>query len=186
MIVQCKRCGKDMSDQDEKCPSCGATYFISYAASEKATTGHVATKDIWDAHKKKIIIGIVAAVVVIGVIVSFVNEKNAEKRREEYYNSLPTYNEQDFAILYLKISDVEIEHNSSYTVATGTVTNTGTTTYDFVKVRGAFVDSSGVTVDTDWTYAAGQEGIAPGESTSFYMSVPKDTSITRCNVTLMD
>ena len=40
-------------------------------------------------------------------------------------------------------------------------------------------------VDTDWTYAVGAEGLAPGESSTFRMSVDRDYSIRDCSVTLM-
>ena len=86
----------------------------------------------------------------------------------------------------LSISNVKLKHNSSYTVVTGSVKNTGSTTYKFVKVKGAFKNSRGTTLDTDWTYAVGSEGLAPGESTTFRMSVSKDTSITKCTVTVLD
>lgn len=86
----------------------------------------------------------------------------------------------------LRFSNIEIEHNSSYTVVTGKVTNTGSTTYTFVKIKGAFKTSSGSTVDTDWTYAVGSEGLAPGESATFRMSVPKDRTITKCTISIID
>lgn len=86
----------------------------------------------------------------------------------------------------LRFSNIEIEHNSSYTVVTGKVTNTGSTTYTFVKIKGAFKTSSGSTVDTDWTYAVGSEGLSPGESVTFRMSVPKDRTITKCSISIID
>ena len=86
----------------------------------------------------------------------------------------------------LVFSNIKITHNSSYTVVTGKVTNTGKRTYKFVKVKGSFKNSSGKVVDTDWTYAVGSEGLAPGESTEFRLSVSKDTSIKKCDVTILD
>ena len=91
-----------------------------------------------------------------------------------------------YASVDLEISNVKLESNSSYTVATGTVTNNGSHTYTFVKVKGAFQDSSGTTLDTDWTYAVGSEGLAPGETTSFRMSVDKDYKIKKCSVSILD
>lgn len=85
----------------------------------------------------------------------------------------------------LSISDVEVSNNSLYCVCTGTVTNSGSRTYSFVKVKGAFKNSSGTVLDTDWTYAVGAEGLAPGESSAFRMSVDKNYRITDCSVTLM-
>jgi hypothetical protein len=86
----------------------------------------------------------------------------------------------------LKISGVKVTSNSSYTICTGTIKNNGEQSYDFVKVKGAFTTSTGTVVDTDWTYAVGAEGLDPGESTTFRMSVTKDGRIKSCDVTLMD
>ncbi len=86
----------------------------------------------------------------------------------------------------LEFSDFEITHNSSYTICTGTITNTGRKTYTFVEVKGKFQDSAGIVVDTDWTYAVGSEGLAPGESTTFRLSVEKDRSITKCTMEILD
>ena len=76
--------------------------------------------------------------------------------------------------------------NSSYTVCTGTVTNYGEKTYEYVQVKGSFKDSSGTVLDTDWTYAVGSEGLAPEESTTFRLSVPKNNNIKDCSVSIMD
>ena len=86
----------------------------------------------------------------------------------------------------LKITNKQISHNSSYTVFTATMTNEGAATYEFVTVKGSFVDEDGKVCDTDSTYAVGGEGLAPGESTTFRMSVPKDRDIKSCNVTIVD
>ncbi len=86
----------------------------------------------------------------------------------------------------LKISNVIVTSNSLYTICTGTITNSGKRSYDYVKVKGAFKDLSGNVIDTDWTYAVGSEGLDPGESTTFRLSVPKNRSITDCTVTFMD
>lgn len=86
----------------------------------------------------------------------------------------------------IKISNLKFESNSSYEVCTGSVTNNGKRTYSYVKVKGAFKDSSGKVVDTDWTYAVGSEGLSPGESKTFRLSVPRNSAISSINVTLMD
>lgn len=86
----------------------------------------------------------------------------------------------------LKISVDSVSSNSSYTICTGSVKNTGKKTYYYVEVKGSFKDSSGNVIDTDWTYAAGSEGLAPGESTTFRLSVPKDYDIKSCSVSLLD
>lgn len=86
----------------------------------------------------------------------------------------------------LKILNVSVTSNSSYTIFTGTVTNNGEKSYDFVEVKGSFKDSSGTVLDTDWTYAVGSEGLDPGESTTFRLSVQKNSKITDCSVSFMD
>lgn len=86
----------------------------------------------------------------------------------------------------LKFSDIELSSNSSYTICNARITNNGRKTYTFVEVKGKFATSSGVVIDTDWTYAVGSEGLAPGESATFRLSVDKDWSITRCTLELLD
>jgi len=86
----------------------------------------------------------------------------------------------------LKITTDRVSSNSSYTICTGSVKNNGTKTYYYIEVKGAFKDSSGNVIDTDWTYAAGSEGLAPGESTTFRLSVTKDYDIDSCTVSLLD
>lgn len=86
----------------------------------------------------------------------------------------------------LVFSDVSISHNSSYTVCTGTLTNNGRRTYTFIEVKGKFKDSSGKVLDTDWTYAVGSEGLAPGESTTFRISVDKNWDIKKCTMEILD
>lgn len=86
----------------------------------------------------------------------------------------------------LKVSYAYIEHNSSYTVCIGSIKNEGKKTYKFVQVKGAFEDSSGRVIDTDSTYAVGSEGLIPGESSTFRMSVPANKNIESCTVTVFD
>ena len=99
-------------------------------------------------------------------------------------SDLKTSNEMGITVL--KIQDTKLEHDSSYTICTGKVKNTGNKTYYFVEVKGSFKDSSGNIVDTDSTYAAGSEGLAPNESSSFRLSVSKDRSIHSCSVSILD
>ena len=86
----------------------------------------------------------------------------------------------------LKISNVTLSSNSSYTIAEGTITNNSDQTVSFVKIKGSFENSSGTVVDTDWTYAVGLEGLAPGESCTWRMSVKKDYSIKDCTISILD
>ncbi|MBR1757267.1 MAG: zinc ribbon domain-containing protein [Lachnospiraceae bacterium] len=88
--------------------------------------------------------------------------------------------------LLLTISDVKISSSSSrsYTYADGTITNNSTQTVKFVQIKGSFKDSKGNTIDTDSTYAVGAEGLAPGESCKWHMSVSYDSAITKCDVSV--
>lgn len=86
----------------------------------------------------------------------------------------------------LRISNVTLSSNSSYTIAEGTITNNSDQTVSYVKIKGSFETSYGTVVDTDWTYAVGSEGLAPGESCKWRMSVSKDSSIKDCTVTILD
>lgn len=86
----------------------------------------------------------------------------------------------------LKVSDVKITTNSVATYAEGSLTNNSSETVRFVKIKGTFKDKSGNVVDTDWTYAAGSEGLAPGESCKWKMYVDKDSSIKECEVSILD
>ena len=86
----------------------------------------------------------------------------------------------------MKISNIKLSSNSSYTVAEGTITNNSDQTVSYVEIKGSFKTSYGEVVDTDWTYAVGSEGLAPGESCKWRMSVSKDSSIKNCTVTILD
>ena len=85
----------------------------------------------------------------------------------------------------LKISDVLVYSEYSFTYAEGSLTNNSDSTVKFVKVKGAFKDRSGRVIDTDWTYAVGGEGLSPGESCKWKMSVEKDINIKDCDVSIM-
>lgn len=86
----------------------------------------------------------------------------------------------------LAITVKTVSTNSGYTVCTGNVKNNGRKTYYFVEVRGAFKDYSDNVLDTDWSYAVGSEGLAPGESSTFRLSVARNPDITSCTVSLLD
>lgn len=79
-----------------------------------------------------------------------------------------------------------LRSNSGYTTLEGTITNSGSKTYRYVQVKGSFKDKDGVVVDTDWTYAVGSEGLSPGESKTFRLSVKKNYSIKDCSLSIID
>ena len=86
----------------------------------------------------------------------------------------------------LKISKVKVYSGSSYTYAEGTITNNSDTTVSYVKIKGSFENRYGTVVDTDWTYAVGSEGLAPGETCKWKLSVSKDSTIKDCEISILD
>jgi hypothetical protein len=86
----------------------------------------------------------------------------------------------------LEISGIKLSSKSNYTYAEGTITNNSDSTVKYVKIKGSFETSSGTVIDTDWTYAVGSEGLEPGESCKWKLSVSKDSSIKNCTVTILD
>lgn len=136
---------------------------------------------------KRIILRI--AVVSLSVVFSIVSLCNAaainKKNHSCSSSSSSSMNAYTYAVLYLDITNVNVTSNSSYTICTGKITNTGNMSVRYIKVKGAFKNASGITVDTDWTYGIGSEWLAPGESTTFRLSVSRDTSIKKCNVTFI-
>ena len=103
------------------------------------------------------------------------------KSDEDTYS--PSY---ESAYTALNFSNIYVSSNSSYTICTGKITNNGKKTYKFVQIKGSFKNSSGKVVDTDSTYAVGNEGLAPGESKTFRMSVDKNYDIKSCSVSIYD
>ena len=88
-------------------------------------------------------------------------------------------------------TDIKVEVDSfvksqSYLICSGNVSNSGKKTYYFVEVKAVFYDSSGKVIDTDYTYAVGKEGLAPGESSKFEMYISYDERIESCSVSLLD
>lgn len=86
----------------------------------------------------------------------------------------------------MNISDITVYSAYSFTYAEGTLTNNSDSTVTFVKLKGAFKNRYGSVIDTDWTYAVGSEGLGPGESCKWKMSVSKDLNIKECEVTILD
>lgn len=103
---------------------------------------------------------------------------------KDLYNSLLNMKENDSAPLV--ISNVNITNNSMYTIANGTITNRGYSKISFAKIKVSFLNSSGSTIDTNWTYAIDSVGLAPGESKKWEVSVNKDNSIKKVNVEVID
>lgn len=109
---------------------------------------------------------------------------NNQISQEPQKSTKPIDYENGFSVLELSVDS--LESNTSFTVCNGSINNTGSLTYKFVKVKGTFLDSDGNVLDTSWTYAVGLEGISAGESSTFRMSVPKNKDITKVRVTIID
>lgn len=117
------------------------------------------------------------------------NTKNLamEQARQYYITDIAKYQDQNVAqtnwdnqskdFNQLKITDVTLTHNSSYMIAEGSVKNIGTDTLKFVKIKASFKDKGGNVIDTDDTYACGDEGLEPDETTKFKILVDYDSRI---------
>ncbi len=129
---------------------------------------------------------VVASITVAGC--SSNNPSHADQANRAYNEALESRleNEQEVKSYELFISNVSVSSNRVFTTASGTISNHGKGTVSFVKVKGQFQNSAGTTIDTDWTYAVGSEGLAPGESTKFELSVDKDSSIKKCSCSVLD
>lgn len=78
----------------------------------------------------------------------------------------------------LTVSDVKyVSSNDKYKV-TGTVTNNTLHTAYFIKVKISLVDENETVLNTDNTYACGDEGLANGESKTFECYVVKVDGVT--------
>lgn len=185
-IIKCPECGRDISDKSKKCIHCG------YPITREEPDTHNSVFDSSEtSNSNGKIIGIFVAV--ISVVALFCIVVFSKKPTNYTYSSstnakaasqTTTYFE--VASTVLKITGVKVTSNSSYTIATGTLTNNGKNTYSFVKVKGIFQNSIGKAIDTDWTYAVDSVGLSPGESIKFQLSVPKDNSIKKCEISIYD
>lgn len=94
-------------------------------------------------------------------------------------NSSNVYND-----LKIKIDKVYTDYG--YCKCKGSVKNNGTKSYNYVKIKGSFKDKDGNILDTDWTYVVGSEGLAPSETKTFELSVPANSKIDSCSVSLIN
>ena len=113
-----------------------------------------------------------------------------EYHKRYYDNLLKSYSNSDNSSYKskfdLQISGVSVSTNSAATYCTGTIKNTGSSTFKFVKVKGSFKDYNGNVIETGDSYAVGSEGLAPGESTTFRISCSRNTSVKSCSVSIYD
>lgn len=87
-------------------------------------------------------------------------------------------------------SDIKVDfswtRDYGYITCEGSVKNNGDVTISDVKVKIIFKNSSGDVIDTDWTYAVGSEGLAPGESCKWSSMTKDDSRIRTAYVTVLD
>lgn len=102
----------------------------------------------------------------------------------DYRESLSRPSKED-----LKLTNVKLSKGGSYSnyyYASGSLTNYSSKTVEYVRVKVLFKNSSGKTIDTDWTYAVSSEGLAPYETIKWECSVKKDYSITNVSAEIID
>ena len=199
----CKYCGAEISDTTKKCPHCNKVLEASRRSFDLKWIGGLA------------VVGLIVLVTIILSVgrchESGCHNKTVSGSRYCYshkcavpdcpekrsyasnYCFMHSYYDSDSGSVgdyvyssQIEISGVSLSSNTSYTIAEGSVTNNSDTTITFLKLKGSFEDYSGTVIDTDWTYAVGAEGLAPGESCKWRMSVDKDISIKTCDVSIMD
>lgn len=83
-------------------------------------------------------------------------------------------------------ANIEATQNMVYTEVSADLSNTGSKTFYYVQVKGVFYDDSENIVDTNWTYAVGSEGLAPGETKHFSMSVLNSCNATGVDFSILD
>lgn len=130
---------------------------------------------------------ILCVLIILISIVSMIIKPYTYNEDGRLSNSNTTDNSNVLDTSYLSISDVSVTSNSSYTICSGTISvkSYSPYKYHYIKVKGAFKNSYGTTIDTDWTYAIGSEWLEPGESSKFRLSVKKDYTISDCSVSIM-
>ena len=178
MSNHCPECKAELSGEESVCSNCGYPLRLARTAPDLIAKRRDGRKRLW------VLLLIVA--LALCIILPLVFASNSKKSNiESSYDSLTT-RYYEYAPFVLKTSNVKLKSEYSYTTVDGTITNYGRYTYQFIKLKGAFKDRSGTVIDTDWTYAVGAEGLAPGESTTFHMSVPKNYSISNCDISVFD
>jgi len=84
----------------------------------------------------------------------------------------------------LEIKTTACEASHEYTTISGTMTNRSAVTVYFAQLKVA-LSKGGSVVDTDWLYAVGAEGLAPGESTKWEWMF-HSTNADQCQAELLD
>lgn len=125
------------------------------------------------------------AIYIIALIGCTDDEASNVMRSIEFDRSLLAdwYTPEDAGFVFYDLSG---EANGNYVTVTGRVKNEGKQKYTYVRVKAVFQDKNGEILDTNWTYLVGDEGIAPQESKTFRISVPKNKNIDKFEMSIID
>jgi hypothetical protein len=86
----------------------------------------------------------------------------------------------------IKFEEVRLYSEGNYMYCVGKVRNTGSSSYDFVKVKIEWLDRNNNILDTDWTYAVGGEGLDPSAAKSFKIMTEIDDRMERGNYYIIE
>lgn len=114
----------------------------------------------------------------------FVTDISEYQGNSSFQSSSYSSQVKDFS--QFQIFDVSFTANSTYMIVEGSVKNSGSLTRKFVKVKASFKDKDGNVIDTDDTYACGDEGLEPGESTKFKIYIDYDSRIQQVSTRVYD
>lgn len=107
---------------------------------------------------------------------------------EDYYNKIRNrlYAEHEEEQGEVFVEDKEMDYSNGNYLISGTVKNTTDSTVYFVKVKVSILDKNDNVINTDNTYAVGDEGLAPGESSTFKCYIDKVEGTEKYNAKVYD
>ncbi len=129
-------------------------------------------------------VGAVAAISLVSLVACVPTSGEVNKGLSSSYD---TSHLIDTTHSSFRVSDIRVENNGkSSKVATGKITNTGTTTKSFVYLKVSFLDSDLNVIAVEGTYAVGKEGLSPGESTTWKVHTDYDYKIKSARAEVVD
>ena len=107
---------------------------------------------------------------------------------EDYYNKIRNrlYAEHEEEQGEVFVEDKEMDYSNGNYLISGTVKNTTDSTVYFVKVKVYIFDKDDNVLNVDSTYAVGDEGLEPGESSTFECYIDKVEGTENYNVKVYD
>lgn len=107
---------------------------------------------------------------------------------EDYYTKIRNrlYAEHEEEQGEVVVENKEMDYSNGNYLISGTVKNTTNSTVYFVKVKVSILDKNGNVLNTDSTYAVGDEGLAPGESSTFKCYIDKVEGTEKYNAKVYD